>query len=184
MKYALVALLVAFNPAGTWAQKNVFFGDAGISLARFYPGASVTYNHNLARWFGVGAGAQAYDFHATRTNYQFIPALFGELRFNIRPRKKSQLFLFLDIGADFYKHNDYYWHQADMVYDVRKDDGIYTGLGIGYFRRKTKRGWGPYVSLKFISNSYNVDEYNIVSSKQNIAVWADATFVFSAGFKF
>ncbi len=92
MKYALIALLVTFDPILASAQKDIFWGDGGISLARFVPGASTTYNYNITRYFGLGAGAQVYDFHATRTNFQPVPALFWDLRFNIRSRKKKPIF--------------------------------------------------------------------------------------------
>ena len=184
MKYALVALSILFTPMLTSAQKDNFFGDAGMSLARLYPGASITYNYNISRWFGVGAGAQAYDFHATMSNFQFVPAAFWDVRFNIRTRKKNQYFVFLDVGANIYKHNNDYWRDGDSYYSVRRDNGSYTGLGFGYFRPQAKPGRGRYVSLKMISNSYEANAYNTVSRERSVEGLGDQTFVISFGVKF
>src|ERR1039457_7057464 len=105
MKYAIIALLVAFNPIGALAQKNNFFADAGIALSRFLPGASITYDYNLVKVVGVGIGVEGYDFHATMTTFQMIPTIFGELRFNIRPEKGNNFFAFFDVGVNIYQHN-------------------------------------------------------------------------------
>ena len=132
----------------------------------------------------MGLGSQVYDFHATRTNFQFVPAVFWEVRFNIRPRKINQFFLFLDIGADIYNHNYEYWTDGNTEYRVRDDNGSYTGLGFGYFHSETKRGWGHYVSLKLISNHYDAVAYNTLTNVQSVEGWGDATLVISFGFKF
>ena len=66
----------------------------GGALARFNPGASIAYNYNLTRYFGLESGAQVYDFHAARANFHPVPALFWDMRFNIRPRKKASIFCF------------------------------------------------------------------------------------------
>ena len=184
MKYAFVALLIAFSPLAASAQKDVFLGDGGISLARLLPGASITYNYNLTRYFGLGAGAQVYDFHATMVNFQPVPALFWDVRFNIRSRKKSQYFVFLDAGLNIYKHSSQYWTDGNNVYFVRDDNGSYTGFGIGYFRPQTARGWGHYVTLKIISNSYDADGYDRVTGERISEGWGDQTFVISYGYKF
>jgi hypothetical protein len=184
MKYALIALLVVINPFGASAQKDVFWGDGGMSLARGLPGASMTYNYNVIRFLGLGAGAQIYDFHATMTNFQPIPTIFWDLRFNIRSRKKSQYFVFLDAGLNIYKRNTDTWADGDNIDYVRYDNGSYTGLGIGYFQRQTNRGWGRYVTLKMISNSYHAYAFNKVSGESSDERWGDDTIVISFGFKF
>jgi len=184
MKYALIVLILLLNAIGSSAQQNNLFADAGVSFARFKPGASVTYNYKLARCFGLGIGAQDYDFHATMSTYQYIPAIFGELRFYIRPRRRSQLFTFFDLGVNYYKHNDDYWRGDNIYYNVRKDNGTYTGLGFGYFRRTAKRGWGPYASWKLISNGYSTNAFNIATNERSIVGWSDATFVVSVGYRF
>ena len=184
MKKSYTILLFSFLFINANAQRESFFGDAGMSLARLNPGASITYNYNLARYFGVGVGCQIYDFHATMTNFQFVPAVFWDIRFNIRARKKNHFFLFLDLGADIYKHNNNYWTSGNTTYYVRDDDGSYTGLGIGYFHTETKRGGGHYASLKLISNSYYAKGYNNVTNAESDERWGDATLVISFGFKF
>ena len=184
MKYALIALLLVFSPVATFAQRNNLYVDAGISLARLYPGTSTTYNYNLARYLGLGIGFQAYDFHATMTNFQLVPAVYGEVRFNIRSKKRDKFFSFLDLGVDFYKHNGDYWREGNFYYKVRDDNGSYLGLGFGYLRRPKKPGWEHYFSLKLISNSYKVDAYNLTSGAQSTQGLGRATLVASFGFKF
>ncbi|MCW3124109.1 MAG: hypothetical protein JWQ38_3601 [Flavipsychrobacter sp.] len=195
MKYTLIALLLVFNATGAFAQKvdsfhsgikmkDIFWADGGMSFARGIPGASITYNYNVTRFLGLGAGAQVYDFHATMTNYQPIPALFWDVRFNIRSRKKSQYFLFLDGGLDIYKHNDSYWVDGNNYYYVRDDNGSYYGTGIGYFRPQTNRGWGHYVSLKLIFNHYQANAFNTITREKSIEEMENGTLVVSFGFKF
>ena len=190
MKYTLIALLVVWGAIDSPAQdslahKHVLYADAGNSMARFYPGASITYNYNIVKWVGIGVGIQAYDFHATISNFEYVPAAFADLRVNICPRKKNQFFAFLDLGINFYKHNSsYYWRDGNTFYNVRSDNGNYGGLGVGYFRPITKRGWGPYGSLKIISNSYKAYPYSAVTDRQQAAGFGDATLVVAVGFKF
>jgi hypothetical protein len=184
MRYTLIALAIVLNSVNASAQKDIFWADGGMSLARFLPGASMTYNYNVFRFLGLGAGVQLYDFHATMTNFQPVPALFWDLRFNIRSRKKNQYFLFMDAGLDIYRHNTEYWKDGNSVYAVRNDNGSYSGLGIGYFRPKTERGWGHYVSLKMISNHYSTNAYNFVTGEKSVSGWSGATLVVSFGYKF
>ncbi|MBA3829534.1 MAG: hypothetical protein H0X33_11405 [Taibaiella sp.] len=184
MKRSLIVVIMMFYSCLASAQGSYIYGDAGISLARFKPGASVTFNYNVLRFLGFGIGFQAYDFHATMTNFQYVPAVYGELRLNIRPRKDNQFFAFMDIGANLYTHNDDLWQDRNFVYKVHSNNGTYGGLGIGYFRRLPKRSWGPYGSLKLISNSYKADSRDLTTSKQGTAGWGDATLVISAGFRF
>ena len=184
MKNRLIALLIMLAPLGAFAQRNVVFADAGVSLARNSLGGSVTYNYTLARYVAVGAGVQDCDFRATRTTFQYIPAIYGEVRFSMRARKNGQLFSFLDAGVDLYKHKDWYWGENGSVYDVQKDNGLYTALGIGYFRRITGRGWGPYTSLKLLQDFYKADKYDLVTGDHHTATWGGGTMVFSLGFKF
>src|SRR6185437_9390914 len=166
MKYVLITWLAVFTSLAALAQKNNIYVDAGISLARFYPGTSTTYNYNITRYLGVGAGFQAYDFHATVTNFQLVPAAFGEVRFNIGSKKKNKFFAFLDIGANFYKHTNNSSRDGNTIYYVTDDNGTYTGLGFGYHFHSKKPVWAHYVSLKIISNSYKANEYNLISSQR------------------
>jgi hypothetical protein len=184
MKRALITLLAVFIYVEAFAQKDIFWADGGISLARGIPGASITYNYNVTRFLGLGAGAQLYDFHATRSNFQPVPALFWDLRFDLRSRKKSQYFLLLDAGLNVYKRSTRYWADGDSRYIVRNDNGSYIGMGIGYFRPQTSRGWGHYVSLKMISNSYQAYRYNNATGERTVEGLGDATLVASFGYRF
>lgn len=66
MKNALTALLVLVAPLSLSAQKHFVYTDAGLSLAYFDPGFSATYNYNLAKHIGLGAGVQGYVFQSRR----------------------------------------------------------------------------------------------------------------------
>jgi hypothetical protein len=180
----LIALLIVINPIGTFAQKNSLFADAGLSLDGIYPGCSITYNHNFTKRFSLGVGLQGYTFTLTATAHQFLPAVFADVRYNFLQRKKGALFLFLDLGSNFYPKNDYQFYDGYDVYDIHGNAGFYTGLGLGYFRCVTKRGWGPYASLKVISNAYYANDYNIIARKDEPAGWLYATLAISVGFKF
>ncbi len=185
MKYILIALLVIFNAGTAVAQKHNLFADLGTSFDGPGPGGSLTYNYKLLKRFGLGIGVQGYSFSPSVNNAdEFTPAMFGDIRLNSAQRKKHFFFYFLDLGINFYAHKDVYKRSNNIIYNVPNDNGFYTGLGIGYFRRVTKGGWGPYASLKIISNSYKVNEFNLVSREQHYAVWDDATLALSVGFKF
>ena len=180
MKYALIALLVMFNPITASAQKNNLFADVGIA-----PGLSVTYNYKFAKHIGLGIGLQGYNFIPTITNRnEFVPAVFADVRLNSRQRKKHFFFYFLDLGIDFYKSNDNYPRTSNIYDNVPKNNGFYTGLGSGYFRRMTKRGGGLYASLKIIGNIFNDHEYNIVAQNYRTSTMFYGTGVISIGFKF
>jgi len=184
MKKVLIALLVVINALDVAAQKDIFWVDGGMSGARLLPGASATYNYNVARFLGLGAGAQVYDFHATMANFQPVPAIFWDVRFSIRSRKKSQYLVFLDAGLNIYKRNNEAWYEGSKIYTVRDDNGSYGGLGIGYFRRQTERGRGHYVTLKTISNGYQANAYNRLNGLSSIERFGGGTIVASFGFKF
>lgn len=183
MRWLLVALFLVSTGKAT-AQKDALFVDGGMSLARGLPGVSATYNYNVARFLGLGIGAQLYDYHATMTNSQFVPALFWDVRFTVRAKKKNQYFLFVDAGANIYKHTGETWKQGNTRYAVQDDNGSYTGLGVGYFRRHTERGRGRYVTLKFISNSYKARTYDLVSSESGVVTLGRGTIVASFGYRF
>jgi hypothetical protein len=184
MKYAFVALLLIFGTVGASAQKDIFWADGGISLARLIPGASATYNYQLFRFLGIGGGAQVYDFHATYYNFQPVPALYLETRWTIRSRKKNQYFLFSQAGLNVYKRNTQSWVDGNTAYIVKDDNGAYRGLGFGYFRPQTNRGWGHYVTLKFITTAYNTNAFDRVSGNQSVHVLSYGTIVISYGYKF
>ena len=185
MKYALIALLILLDPLHTSAQKNYLYTDIGPSLAYFDPGFSATYNYNLIRYIGIGAGAQSYVFHPAATNtHCFTPAIFADMRFRIRPERISQYFVIVDLGLNFYKHNNDSVLEGSYRYSVPNNNGIYLGLGLGYFLRLTYRGWGPYVSVKLINNIYKRDELNIVTNESSSLNSAGGTLIMSLGFRF
>jgi hypothetical protein len=185
MKNTLIALLIFICPLGATAQKDVIYGDVGLCFAYLYPGASVTYNHNFIKYIGIGVGAQGYVFHTTRTTpHKFTPAVFADIRFNIRPKKQNQFFVYMDFGMDIYKHDPAYWREGNYIYNTTKDNGFYTGLGLGYFLRLTDRGAGPYCSVKMISNGYSAEGLTLATNQKTTEHFADGTFVLSFGFKF
>ena len=185
MKNALIVLIIVSGSLSVSAQKQNVYVDAGPSLAYFDPGFSATYDYNFIKYIGIGLGTQAYVFHPAKTNpRQFTPALFADLRFRIRPEKISQYFILMDFGMDFYKHNNNSVLDGDFVYSVPQDNGIYFGLGIGYFLRLTYRGWGPYASIKLINNIYKRDQFNIVTNEPGSANVAGGTIILSLGFRF
>jgi hypothetical protein len=179
MKNVIILFLVAFNPVFVLAQKQNLFADVGTSS-----GFSVTYVRKLTKRIGVGAGLQGYDFRPTITNKkELVPALYVDVRLNSVMRKKHFFFYFLDLGLDLYKANDDNTYRALFDY-VPRNNGLYSGLGIGYFRSVTKRGWGPYASLKLLTNWYNDNAYDIVANRQHDLLSLDGTIALSVGFKF
>lgn len=184
MKYLLITLLAISHPLHTLAQKNDLYADIGISMSRLVPGPSVTYNHNFFPFLGLGIGVQGYDYHATQTNFQFIPTIYGDLRFKIRPQKISQFFLFLDVGINMYMHSTGNWGEGDMRYSVQNDNGLYIGPGIGYYLNLMERGRGVYTTLKIISNGYKADALNIVTNERSTRSFSGSTLVYAVGFKF
>ena len=185
MKYALVALLLAFGTLRTSAQKHYLYTDGGLSLAYFDPGVSATYNYNPIKYIGIGAGFQGYVFHPVSTNPRyFTPAIFADVRFRIRPERISQYFIIVDLGMNFYKHNNDSLLDGGYIYTVPKDNGVYVGLAIGYFLRLTYRGWGPYVTVKLINNIYKRNEFEIATNQPSSINADGGTLILSLGFRF
>ncbi len=185
MRYVIIALLVLFSGFSTLAQKHNVFADGALSLAYLDPGFSVTYNYNLIKYIGVGVGTQGYVFHPAKTSFRkFTPAVFADFRFRIRPEKISQYYFFTDLGVDFYKHSNEIYREGYYEYTVPKDNGIYLGLGTGYFLRLTNNGWGAYFTIKLINNIYQLDRYNLRTREQQSKNVAGGTAVISLGFRF
>lgn len=169
----------------TELPKHLLYTDVGLCGARINLGLSATYNYKVLPWLGIGVGAQAYDFFPTVCHdHRYVPAVYGDLQFYIRPRKKGQFLAFIDIGKDFYSSSDEYVRQNDFIYYVPLKNGGYFGLGIGYFRAVTKRGWGVYTTLKLISNFYKPNVYNIETGEKYISAYDRGTAVLSFGFRF
>lgn len=181
MRYTIVAIFLAMNPLCVVAQKNNTFADAGFSLDDNIPGASVTYNRKLIKYFGVGVGGQAYKYSRTwpsgSVDKTFTPALFADLR-GYLPIKKSLLFLMCDFGVDFYKSEDVAYAEKGH------NNGFYTGLGLGYCYEITKRRSGPYMSVKIVSDAFKNQQYNIVTKEVHDVTNVNATSVISVGYKF
>lgn len=181
---AITSLLLAI-PLFASAQKHHIYTDAAISLAYFDPGFSATYNYHPVKHLGLGIGTQAYVFHPAITNHRhFTPAAFADIRLRIRPEKISQYFLFLDLGMNFYKHNNNIHVEGNYIYSVPNDNGVYLGFGLGYFLRLTHRGWGAYATAKAINNIYKRNQYNMVTNEQSSINPAGGTIILSLGFRF
>lgn len=183
IKCAFAVLLTAFTAQGALVQKNNVYEDIGISWSRLHPGMSLTYNYNVARWVGIGAGLHVYDFHAIAPSFQMVPALYGEMRFTIRPRTANQFFAFLDLGINLYAREDDSWMEGNIKYTVANDNGTYGGFGIGYAWGRDGSDFRYYVSLKTISNSYHANGYNLATGEQTTVGMGDNTLVTSFGLK-
>lgn len=181
MKYLFFAILMVLNPVWTKAQKHHVYADVG-----YTPGFSVTYNYNLAKRFGAGAGFQAYNINRTDASARkFTPTLYGDIRLNIRPEKNNQFFSFLDLGINIYKQDRSYSRDSTMIAHYSHNNGFNLGIGAGYLRRMTKRGGGLFVSLKATSNFHMLYGYSIIAEEENIGLLAaDIAIVISLGFKF
>lgn len=185
MKRLIVGLFAALSTLAASAQKHNLFADGGICFSRINPGLSATYNYKPLKFLGVGAGIQAYDFFPTITNgHQYIPALFADLRLTVFPGKKNQVFFFYNLGIDFYKHTNTFYADETVIYNVPRDNGTYTGVGIGYFHRTTPRGGGFYISVKTVSNGYMTNAYDLVAKEQYEEKWSRGSLVLAGGFKF
>lgn len=169
------------------AQKHHAYADFGLVFNGPNPGVSATYNYKLAKHLGAGIGIQGYGFSPTEIDAQrFIPAVYADVRLNIRPGKKNQFASFLDIGMNFFQSNQQYYRTSPYdVFRNKHNNGMYLGLGIAYLRRISPRGSGPYLSLKMISNSYTTNRYDPITLQQ-MAVWYNlsANFAASLGFRF
>lgn len=163
------------------AQKHTAYADLGIVLNSPRPAASATYNYKLAKRLGVGIGAQGAVYAPTDVNIaQFIPGVFADVRFNMRPTKNNQFLALLDAGMNFYKADmRYYRTNAYDVFSNRHNNGMLLGLGVGYLRRLAPRGTGVYASLKMMSNNYTTNRYD-PATLQKMAVWYNSDFVFVA----
>ena len=169
----------------TEVSKHMVYADIGITGARILPGISATYNYNFVPWLGLGIGAHAYDFFPTIAHgHQYVPAVYGDVHFIIRPKKRGQVLAFLDIGHDFYKKSDRYVRYEDEIYYVPLKNGTYTGLGLGYLRTLKKRGWGLYTTLKIISNGYPVNKFDIIKQEKYVSRYARGNMALSFGIRF
>ncbi len=178
MKDILVGMLLVISPLLAQAQNNVIFEDIGTTGDGF--GASATYNTKLFKHFGVGAGVQGYKTVTSTYNlvntYQFVPAIYADLRGYLQVRK-SLFFGMVDLGVDIYKVKN----GANPADD--HSNGFYTGLGVGYCCGITRRGSGPYMTIKLISDTYSTT-YHTVTKGDGHSTNANGTSAISIGYKF
>lgn len=85
---------------------------------------------------------------------------------------------------DFYRHHDGYEREGSYAYSAPNDNGVYFGLGMGYFLRLTQRGWGPYANVKMISNFCREDQIDIATGEAKSLSSGRGTAVISLGFRF
>lgn len=183
MKYILTLLLLSFTHASLNAQEHYLYADVGYALSG--PGLSVTYNYRPVKHIGMGIGAMGYEYKPSLLEHKiFAPAVFGEFRINIRPERRGQLFTFLDIGMNFYKHSSLLYSDSKGIYQAKSDNGFYAGLGTGYFRRLNERGWGLYLSVKAITNTFSAYTYYLPHPDQHIITGTFGALAFSLGFMF
>ncbi len=143
----IVLFIASLIPTFSFAQsKNNFFGDINYTSENSF-GISATYNRRLAKHVGLGLGAQVIDYSdRART------AVYLDLRgyWNI---KRSLIFAYGNAGIDFYKG---YHTLSGQV----PNNALYLGLGLGYSYQINKRNMGPYIALKWLSNSYTTKQYD------------------------
>lgn len=180
MRGIIITLLFIALAATAHAQHHVYV-DAGVPAPSF----SATYNYRFSPYFGVGAGAQLNTTVPTNISGKaLVPALFMDIRCNIRPLKANQFFTFLDLGASYYTEDNKYYTQGNYTYREPGGSGFLTGMGGGYMRRVTRRGGGIYTSLKLVLNWHRVEVLDNTTARQTTIASGDGNFVLSLGYKF
>ncbi|HEY9178451.1 MAG TPA: hypothetical protein VIN07_12200 [Flavipsychrobacter sp.] len=181
MRYLLIALLTLLHPMWANAQKHSVYVDLGIPAA-----VSATYNYKLTKNLGAGGGLQGYTAYLPYERYsKFVPTVFADIRLTAWATKKNRLISFIDLGMNLHKKDQGYRRDSTTIYNIPHNNSFCTGLGLGYFRRFTKRGGGGYITLKMLMNWHNLKEYSIVAdSKDRSLIVAGITPVLSIGFKF
>ena len=183
MRHILSAILLIFSFIAADAQKNNFFGDIGRnSTGNAIPGGSFTYSRKVAKHWGLGAGVQAYDYAQTDLSrkkiHQFIPTVYADLRAYV-PIKRSLLFFIGDLGLSIYRSRN-----NMSIYEMPHSNSAYLGLGMGYHYRITKRGLGPYISLKMANNIYSARQITPQTTEVSRVFALDGALVLSLGVKF
>ncbi len=180
MRYALFTLLI-FAYAITATGQYHLLGDIG-----YTPGVSITYNYELTKHLAAGIGLQSYMYPPTGDkSKKFTTGLYADLRINIRTTKKNQFFTFFNFGVNLYKQDKSYDRDSTHISHYPHNNGFCFNMGLGYFRKMTKRGGGPYLALKMVSNWYTIRGYSIISKEDEIGLLSvDARPVIALGFKF
>lgn len=196
MKRILAGILLAFSSLTAIAQdasntinggevasfdKDNIFADLGIIANGPHVGASVTYNRKVAKWFGIGGGVQGYTLYRAYgvKNPKFVPCVFADIREYARIGK-GQLFFMEDAGIDLFKGSTY--STLTGYSEQIHNNGVYVGIGLGYFYPINESGAGPYVSFKMVTDSYKATETRF--GKKYETGMVEGTVVLSAGFKF
>jgi hypothetical protein len=174
MKPILIVLLVIASQYTALAQKkNTLFVDLSCNNL----GGSATFDRKLTRHFDVGIGLNIYDYKE-ESFANLHPALYADFRPNWLIRKKSLLFLFVDIGAAYNGGRKPINAHVDPI-------GLFTSLGLGYNYLINKRGMGPYIStgLYGYSQSYHSHNLALPPAARDHSVF-EASLLLSIGFKF
>ncbi len=181
MRYPLIAFWLLLHPIWAPAQQHSVYADIGIPL-----GFSATYNYKLTKNLGAGGGLQAQSFYLPfSNNARLIPAIFADVHLTAWATKKNRFISFINLGVNLHKQDQSYQRDSTSVYNIPHNNGFYTGLGLGYFHRITKRGGGAYIVLKLVLNWHNLKEYSIVAdSKDRSLIVASGTPLLAIGFKF
>lgn len=181
MRYLMIASLMLIYPIRATAQQHSVYTELGIPL-----GLSATYNYSLTKNLGAGVGVQAQSFYLPfSNNARLIPGIFADLHLTAWATKKNRFISYLNLGMNLHRQDKSYQRDSTSVYNIPHNNGFYTGLGLGYFRRVTKRGGGAYIALKLVLNWHNFKEYSIVAdSKDRSLIIASGTPVLAIGFKF
>lgn len=181
MRYLLIALLMLLHPIWATAQKHSVYVDLGIPAA-----VSATYNYSLTKNLGAGGGLQGYTVYLPYEEYsKFVPTIFADVHLTAWATKKNRLVSFIDFGMNLHKQDQGYHRDSISVYNIPHNNSFNTGLGLGYFRRFTKRGGGAYIVLKVILNWHNLKEYSLLAdNKDRSLIVAGGTPVLAIGFKF
>ena len=180
MRYLLTAMLL-LHTIWASAQQHSIYADIGFPV-----GFSATYNYQLTKNLGAGAGIQGQRFYLPYSNNSsFIPAIYADLHVTAWATRKNRFITYLNLGMNIHKQDQSYHRDSTTVFNIPHNNGFYTGFGLGYFRRITKRGGGAYIALKLVLNWHNLKEYSIVAdSEDRSIIAASGTPLLAIGFKF
>lgn len=168
-------------------KKHHLLADIATPVANAFPGFSVTYSYDMFPYVNAGAGIQLYKVTPTAIQVEtFVPAVYADIQFKIRPKKRNQFFAFLDMGINIYQlNNSYRYYRSSSYYVViPHDNGFYLGTGFGYLRQMIRNGGGPYVSLKFLSNANKISGYDYAKQREIGILDINIELAISLGFKF
>ena len=185
MKHLILIFVGLLSSTSVDAQKHKLFTDVGISGSQLLPGLSATYNYNPLKFLGIGAGVHVHHFFPTVADKpRYVPALFGDLRFTVFPRKKNQILAFLDVGMNFYKKAAAHKHENTIIHTDESTSGIHTGIGLGYLRVLKEEGLSMYWTLKTLANSAEYSSLDLTTKQYATSSGSRSTIVLSFGYRF